>query len=118
MGVAAKSMNIFQEIKTLFTVRSVVEEIIKEMKMPTVSAKPGWKTSEFWFNLAGQAAVLFGAIKGFIPAQWAAIITVAGTAIYTVARTIAKAVADIQIAKASTATVSTTAPVTTVTTPA
>lgn len=87
--------------------------------MPTVSGSPGWKTTEFWLNLAGQAAVLWGAVRGFIPPQYAAIITVAGAAVYTVARTVAKAVSDIQAAKAAspTTTVMTTAPTTTVTTP-
>lgn len=85
--------------------------------MPTASGKPGWKTSEFWVTIAGQAATIFMAVKGFIPSNIATIITVAGTAVYTIARTIAKAVSDIQAAKAATTTVSqsTTAPVTTTT---
>lgn len=110
-------MNIFSEIAALFKVKSVVEEVIKETKMPTASGKPGWKTSEFWFNLASQAAVLFAAVKGFIPPNIAAIVTVVGTAIYTIAATVRKAVSDIQTAKSAQTTVTTTAPVTTVTTP-
>ncbi len=86
--------------------------------MPTASGKPGWKTTEFWMNLATQIGLLWGAVHGFIPAPWNVIIPVAGTAIYTICATVRKAVSDIQTAKASTATVTTTAPVTTVTTPA
>lgn len=85
--------------------------------MPTVTGKPGWKTTEFWMNLAGQAGVLWGAVQGFIPPKYAAVVAVAGTALYTIARTIAKAVTDIQAAKAASTTVMTTEPVTTVTTP-
>lgn len=85
--------------------------------MNSASGKPGWKTTEFWLNAASQAALLWGAIKGFVPAQWAAIIGIGGTAIYTIAATARKAVADIQAAKASSTTVTTTAPITTVTTP-
>lgn len=85
--------------------------------MPTTSGSPGWKTSEFWLNLAGQAAILWGAVKGFVPPQYAAIVSVVGAAIYTIARTVSKAVTDVQAAKASTSTVTTTQPVTTVTTP-
>lgn len=84
----------------------------------SVSGVPGWRTSEFWLNLAGQAAVLWGAVKGFVPPQYAAMISVVGVAVYTIARTVAKAVSDVQAAKATSTTVATTAPVTTVTTPA
>lgn len=108
-------MNVFQEIKALFTVKSVGESIVKEIKMPTSGGKSGWKTTEFWFNLMSQAAVLFGAVKGFIPANIATIMSVAGIAVYTVARTIAKAISDIQAAKSS-ATVTTTSPTVTTTT--
>lgn len=85
--------------------------------MDSASGKAGWKTSEWWLNLATQAGVLWAAVQGFVPPKVAAIVSVAGAAIYTVARTIAKAVADIQAAKAASTTVTTTAPVTTVTNP-
>lgn len=112
-------MNIIQEIKAFFVAKRVFEEIKTEAtKMDTKSGKPGWKTTEWWLSLATQAGVLWGAIQGFIPPKYAAIIAVAGTAVYTVARTIAKAVSDIQAAKATQATVTTTQPVTTITTPA
>ena len=109
-------MNIFQKIKLAFQLKGIVEEEIKEAKMPTASGKPGWKSSEFWWGLATQAGVLWGAVQGFIPPKWAAIVSTVGVAIYTVARTVAKAVSDVQAAKAGSTTVATTAPVTTVTT--
>lgn len=85
--------------------------------MPTVSGKPGWQTTEFWMNLAGQLIVLWGAVKGFVPHQIAMIVTIAATAVYTIARTISKAVTDVQAAKSVSTTVTTSAPVTTVTSP-
>lgn len=110
-------MTLWDKIKTAFAVNKFFEETLKEAKMITNSGKPGWQTSEFYLHLATQAAVLWGAIQGFVPAKWAAIITVAGTAIYTISRTVAKAVADIKTAQANSTTVTTTAPVTTITTP-
>lgn len=85
--------------------------------MDTASSKPGWKTSEFWVHLATQAGILWAAVQGFVPPKVAAIVTAAGAAIYTIARTVAKAVADIKSAQANSTTVTTTAPITTVTTP-
>jgi nucleoside-triphosphatase THEP1 len=111
-------MNIFQEISAFFKVKSAAEEIIKEIKMPTVSGKPGWKTTEFWFTAASQLATLFAAVKGFIPADIASKISIVGVAVYTIAATIRKAVSDVQTTKQTTATIATTAPVTTVSTPA
>lgn len=96
-------MTFWEEIKALFTIKGVLEEEIKEAKMNTASGKPGWKTSEFWLNAAAQAGVVWASLKGFIPPQWAAIITIAGTAVYTIARTIAKAISDIQAAKSGAA---------------
>lgn len=111
-------MNIIDKIKLAWSSKNFVEDTIKEAKkMDTNSGKPGWKTSEFWIHLATQAGVLWGAVAGLVPAKIAVIVTVAGTAVYTIARTIAKAVSDIQAAKAETTTVTTTQPVTTVTNP-
>lgn len=111
-------MNLFQKIKLLFTVKSTAETIYKEAKMPNASGKPGWKTTEFWLQVAAQIGTLWGAVSGFVPPKYATIISTAGIAVYTVARTISKAVSDIQATKQATATVTTTEPVTTVTTPA
>ena len=110
-------MTFIEKIKTLFTLNAFVNKEIKEAKMVNESGTPGYKTTEFWLNLAGQVGVFWGAIQGFVPPKWAAIIAVAGTAVYTVARTVAKAVSDIQAAKATSTTVTTSQPVTTITTP-
>ena len=77
---------------------------------------PGWRTSEFYLNLAAQIATLWGTVSGFIPPKYAAIISTAGIAVYTVARTILKAIADIQAARASTTTTTVTPAATTTTT--
>lgn len=112
-------MNYLKLIPALWKAKGIVQDEIKEAQvMDTASNKPGWKTTEFWLNLAGQAGILWGTVKGFVPPQYAAIISVVGVAVYTIARTVAKAVSDVQTAKASSTTVATTAPVTTVTTPA
>ncbi len=111
-------MNIIDKIKTAWAIKSFAEKEYKESTMPTTTGKPGWKTTEFWMNMATQAGVLWGAINGFVPPQYAAIISTVGIAIYTIARTIQKAISEIQATKQATATVTTTEPVTTVTTPA
>lgn len=67
--------------------------------MPTATGKPGWKTTEFWMNAAAQLGVLWGAVHGFIPQPWASIISISGIAVYTIARTVAKAITDVQAAK-------------------
>lgn len=77
--------------------------------MPSASGKPGWKTTEFWLHLATQAAVLWGAVQGFVPPKIAAIVTIVGQAIYTIAATVRKGVADVQAVKATTTTTITTA---------
>lgn len=102
-------MNIFQKIKALFAVKSTTEEIYKEATMPTASGKPGWKTSEFWVEAATKIGILWGAVSGLLPPKWAAIIAAAGTAVYVIARTIAKAVSDIQAARGVSTPVSETA---------
>ena len=94
-------MNLWQKIKAFFAVKSFVETEIKEARMVTASGKPGYLSTEFWMNVVTQLGVLWGVVHGFVPAPWNIIIPVAATAIYTVARTVAKAIADIQAAKAS-----------------
>jgi len=74
------------------------------------SGKPGWKTTEFWLNLAAQAGVLWGSVNHFVPPQYAAIISIGGVALYTVARTVAKAVSDIQAAKVASTVAATVTP--------
>lgn len=67
--------------------------------MDTTTTKPGWQTTEFWMNLATQASVLWGAVQGFVPPKIAAIVSIAGVAVYTVARTVVKAIADLKATK-------------------
>jgi hypothetical protein len=94
-------MNIIQKIKALFALKSSVEEIVKEGKMETALGKPGWKTTEFWMNAAAQVATLWGAVQGFVPPKVAVIVSISGAAVYTIARTVLKAVSDIQTARAA-----------------
>lgn len=111
-------MNIFQKVVLLFKVKSVGETIIKEARMPTLSGKPGWKTTEFWGKLGVQVMTLWGAVSGFVPPKYAVVISASLEAIYQITRTVSKGVADIKTAQAGSTVVTTTAPVTTVTTPA
>lgn len=110
-------MNIFQKIKSLWAFKGFVDTEIKEATMQTESGTPGYKTTEFYFHLATQLGTLWGAVQGFVPPKYAAIIAVIGASVYNVGRIVAKAIADIQTAKATSTTVSTTEPVTTITTP-
>jgi hypothetical protein len=95
-------MTIIEKIKSLWAVKSTSEEIYQEAtKMDSASNKPGWKTTEFYLNVAAQLATLWGAVSGFIPPKIASIVSIAGVALYTVARTVSKAVTDIQAARAA-----------------
>ncbi len=60
-----------------------------------------WLKREFWMNVLTQIGVLWGAVHGFVPAPWNAILPIAGAAIYTICATVRKAVSDIQVAKSS-----------------
>lgn len=79
--------------------------------------KAGWKTSEFWSKLAAQAVVIWGAVSGFVPPKYAALITIGGEAVYTICRTVLKVVQTIQQTRANQTTMTTTEPSTTVTVP-
>lgn len=96
-------INPIQVIRAIFTTRNAVKEIAQEAKMDTASGKPGWKTTEFWMNVATQLGVVWGVIHGLVPAPWNAIIPIAGTAVYTICATVRKAIADIQTTKAGAA---------------
>lgn len=108
-------MTIIDKIKLLFKVKGTAEDIYKEAQIMN-GTTPGWKTTEFWLNVATQIATLWGAVSGFIPPKYAAIISTSGIAVYTVARTIIKAVTDVKAsipakdAGAATATVNITSP--------
>lgn len=95
-------MNLFAAFKAYFTAKRIVSAEIKEAKAMNGS-KPGWKTTEFWMSVMVQAGVLWSSVRGFVPPKTAAIVEVAGAAVYTIARTITKAVSDIQAAKAGAA---------------
>jgi hypothetical protein len=110
-------LNWLKYIPVLWRSKAFIEQGVREGTKMT-DGKAGWKTSEFWMNVVAQAGILWTTIEGFVPPKYAVIISVAGTAIYTIARTIAKAVSEIQAAKAVSTTMTTTAPVTTVSTPA
>lgn len=110
-------MTIIEKIKALFALNSFVNTEIKEAKMQTESGTPGYKTTEFWFHLAAQLGVFWGAVQGFVPPKYAAIIAVVGATVYNAGRVVAKGIADFQTARLESTTVTTTAPVTTVTTP-
>lgn len=111
-------MTIIEKIKLLWAGKNFVENTLQEAKMQTESGTPGYKTTEFYFHLASQIGVLWGAVSGFIPPKYAAIISIVGLSIYNVGRVVSKAIADFQAAKATSSTVTTTQPVTTITTPA
>jgi len=111
-------MNIIDKLKLIWKGKTFVEESIKEAKMPTESGTPGYRTTEFYFHLATQIGMLWGAVSGFIPPKYAAIVSVVGASVYNIGRIVAKAVADIQTAKSTSTTVTTSEPVTTITTPA
>ena len=61
--------------------------------------KSGWKTTEFWGKIATQATVLWGAVSGFVPPKYAAIVVVVAEGIYTIARTVLKVYQTIQSSK-------------------
>lgn len=87
-------MNLFQKIKTLFVVKDIAQDTLKEAQKMNGST-PGWKTTEFWSHVASQATVLWAAIQGFIPPKYAAIISVSGAAVYTICRTVYKVYTDV-----------------------
>lgn len=91
-------LNPIAVIRAYFTVKKTGEEIVQEANMQSI--KDGWKTSEFWAHVASQVAILWGAVNGFIPAKYAAIISVAGISVYNVGRVVVKAAADIKAAQA------------------
>lgn len=109
-------MNLFEKIKLGFRLKAIVDNETKEIK--AMDIKSGWKTTEFWGKVATQAAVIWSAVGGFVPPKYAAIIVITAEGIYTIARTALKIYQVIQDAKTGQTTVTTTQPVTTVTTPA
>lgn len=83
-------MNIFQKIKTLWTVKGVAQDIQKEATQMD-GTKPGWKTTEFWLTVLGtNIPTLIGAISGVIPPKIAAVVLAVANGVYGLIRAITK----------------------------
>lgn len=82
-----------------------------------------WFSTRFWLTATTTAATFWGTVHGFIPQPYATYIQISAVGFYVVVETIRKVMSDIQAAKIAngptpaTTTVTTTQPVTTVTTP-
>lgn len=81
------TLNIFQEVKTLFALRGILVDDYKgATKM--IGTDPGWKTSEFWTKvLTVDMPMILGALKGFIPPQIAAYVLLGSNVAYIGFRT-------------------------------
>jgi len=110
-------MNIIDKIKLLWKAKGFVETEIKEAKKMN-GTKPGYKTTEFWLQVALQIGNLWGAVSGFVPAKYSVIIATIGAAVYNIGQIVLKTVTTVQQAKSESTTVTTSEPVTTITTPA
>lgn len=111
-------MGIIDKIRLFFKFNSIIGTEIKEAKK-MVDNKPGWQKTEFWLKLVTvDLPVLWLSIKGLVPAKYAVLIEIGGVAVFGIINTVQKAVENWKAVKASQSTVTTTEPVTTVTTPA
>jgi len=52
--------------------------------------KDGWKTTEFWVTVLTDAGLLISSVAGVLPAKYAALGASISTALYAVARGLAK----------------------------
>jgi hypothetical protein len=77
-----------------FKVKGPALQIITEAETMNATT-PGWKTSEFWAMAVTHVITIWGMVQGLIPGKYAMIITTAGTAVYTIARTAIKAYSTI-----------------------
>lgn len=92
-------MNIIQEIMAIFKVKDFVETEIKEAKqVDQTTQKPGYKTTEFYFSLLTTLGTVVASLSGVIPPALAAQIATGITAIYTIGRSIVKAISDVKSA--------------------
>lgn len=90
-------MKILDEVKALWTFKSLGESAYKEAQMPTEIGKPGWKTSTFWIKIVTvDLPVLYMGIKGFLPPETAAKIEVVAMGLYAVYRTVSETVTKVQ----------------------
>lgn len=78
-------MNIFAEIKALFTAKTFVETEIKGAKTMN-GVTPGWKTTEFWVTMLGNLITAVGMLKSVIPANVGTIVLGVLNSVYTVVR--------------------------------
>lgn len=104
-------MNIIDKIKVLFALNKEIKEIEQ------MDIKSGWKTSEFWGKVALQASTIWAAVGGFVPPKYAVVVVAVAEGVYTIGRTALKIYQTIHGSDNTTTTVTTTEPVTTVTTP-
>ena len=94
--IARKSDIHNTELATLGDRITAVQSTLSELDTPQNAAavevvldaltKPGRRTTEFWLNLLGAVGVLGLAAGGVIPGTTAAYVTLAGAALYTLAR--------------------------------
>ena len=81
--------------------------------------KPGWKKTEFWIKaFTVDLPILWMSIKGFLPVKTAMKVELIGGIAFMVFNTIQKGLENWKTIHASQTTVTTTEPLTTVTTPA
>ena len=86
-------MNIVQKIKLLIKLNNYFEQDCKEataMADTPEGPKPGYKTTEFWLQVANQVAMVWGVVSGYVPPKYAIIASAVGTCIYQILRTVAK----------------------------
>lgn len=82
-------MKLWDKIKILLKLNSAVDEIETEAKKMN-GTKPGWQTTEFWGKVAVQVFTVYGAAKGFLSADKAALISSVIEGVYNLARAIVK----------------------------
>jgi microcystin-dependent protein len=87
-------MGLIAKIKAAFAARRILKEAAKEKTMDG-QTKPGWQTTEFWTKNIVQLVVLYNALaKKNLDPQLAINLIVALEGVYTIGRTVAKAVKD------------------------
>jgi len=82
-------VNIFQEIKALFTVKGFVQTEIKGATQMN-GTKPGYLTTEFWVTALTNLIAVVGALKGIIPGNVATIALTVLNSVYAIVRTFVK----------------------------
>lgn len=93
-------INPIKAIKAYFVTKSSLNAIKQEATKMN-GTTPGYKTTEFWMHLATQAGTIWAAVQGFVPPKYAIIVTIVGSSVYSIGRTIVKALTDIKTAQTS-----------------